>query len=1236
MTLARAASLVFLCSMGVLGDPAGGRAENWALTRPREEPGGGAIGLPQTVDQVVWHLIAHPDAGTGLLGLARLARRTPEATAQVEAQLRAAWAAAPADGRPVRALARVLAASRRDDEALAVLAAAVQQVSRPAPLLLAQARLLQTQGRSAEARVALEAAASARPTVAERRSVLTVLGALQIATADLAAARATYAQLDADPTLLARALGAAGAHAAAAAEWRALVDTAGIERAALRKWLVELGREALAAHDVDGALDAVARARAAGMGAERAALHALELEALQQGGRFAERALLLERDARAGEVGAWRRAAEAWAEQGNARRAVAAYRAFVARVPQDLAARAELAIQLLRVNERAEAERLLRGLVVRAPTEPRYFTELARLLWEGGRRREALVLLDGIERRSPGVAKVHAALRGIYEQWGEQERADRALTKLSALEPHASATVIARAERALALGDRAEAVRALGALRDGRGAAADAALRARAMTDRALIVEALAEAKRASALAPQDATYRRLLAELLERLELFEEAEVALQRLVDDARAAAAQRREAGQRLVGLWRRRGSVRAHEAALRDQLAEDPQHESARWLLAELYARDPARRAEEIRLREAICARQPHDLEARLALQRAYVRDGQIGAALAAGEPLITAGDARSEQVVELLALAEAHAQRAEVGPLIERALARFAAEPSVLRAVAAVLRRRGDDSGVRAALVRVTAAAPADREARLWLARDAWARGAAEEARSQLDALLDAPDERAVADAARLAQELDDAGFTLQLVARSEQGRLSPVLRRVLLARIASALAKNEGAHREAEDGAALAVRARRAVLAGLEGADDERADALAVLEAVALEHATGPLRVLAVRSDRRLAERARALVVYGHQSEDAAADHDRWFEAVDRVLWPQLLWALHRRGELTHELLDAALVDVDERIVVMAVLVADARVPVGLATDPRPAVRAAAMRVLARARPEALERAALEAALDEPAPVGTSAVEALAAQPGLLVRALFASDALVRRRAAQLLAHGRERAHPLPAPAYPFDVREMLEPAALGAGDRAVIPARIDDVAAPLLAATRAWLGEGASEQAPDLGLLVAAQGGLVPAALVEVRACVSRGLAERLAGSVRTRLAALGRADGPHAVRALALLVRGGGASEAVVLSALNEEGARRTAVLDALAELSRVPEALRAPVQQLLAPHYPWPIRRRAARALGTDAPGATLAREPIALVRAAAWAPKPQRAPACASHPAGDPAN
>ncbi|MDB4988592.1 MAG: repeat protein [Myxococcaceae bacterium] len=1032
--------------------------------------------------------------------------------------------------------------------------------------------------------------------------------------------------------LRARLLSELGRHHEAATQLLSLGERA---RAGLRRratYLRDAAHEQLAASEPDAALATIRKASQLGGPAVSLELRTLSQQAQRAGGHLQELSEALAHQ------GSWREAASLREELGDVPGAVSLLRKRLAQAPSDLAARASLSSLFAKTGQLELAKREAAELRRRAPNEPAYLVQWAELERDTGDRAASLRALSAASARQPRAVGLHRALRALYLRWRESALAEHELGVLVALEPLEPEHQLARVDQALAAGERSTALKLLARLsaRGGDRAAREANL-ASLLAERDLLPEAVEHLQRAVELAGSNLSYRRMLANTLERAGRTLDAERAWRDVSARSDQAPRAGEEAREHLVSLWRRAGTERAHLAELEEKLRTGPFEAATAKLLLQLYEREPAPRARRSGLLEQLLARQPNDLEALRLLERAQLERREVTAALSTRTRLLQLASAASRDAAhdseDALELALAHAQEAAVPGLIAHALALAPREAKLQRLAGEIFSRRQQPDLARAAYQRALALDARDFAARYALAQDAWARADNTLAEQLLRSVIDgAEDEALVANAAVMLLQHDSERAEGLLLMALRPGEGGSIKLRVLLQYYARTVLPAAQAVVAETASAADEVRVRqtvaRALAALLQAMASapaiERELALRLLSAAPLPGALPSLLALAERTEAPSLERAMALVGLGRAREPKLAPQlSALYADAGRQLRPFVLWAWSLSApEEVDSALALARVDRDPGVRAMAALLLGqrsdraSREQLGtLVSDRAPGVQVAALAMLAMREPGAHDRelAAVVERVAASSPLRQVALTAASIGALPVLESLFAEDADQRALSASLLTHEPTSPGPLPAPSFPFQPEAYLR--RLAERSRAPEPAALSDaVWGALEGALIARLTPplDAPRALSTLKALSASHGGLLPEALLQSGSCFPSSRSDSLARALRPVLTTLLPIPALRA-RAQDLLIRGGGADAPEIRTALQQAGpVELRALLESLASLPVLPALLRPRLVELLQRSPDWPTRMWAARALRVDP--AQLAQQPIALVRSA----------------------
>ncbi|RMH40579.1 MAG: tetratricopeptide repeat protein [Deltaproteobacteria bacterium] len=350
----------------------------------------------------------------------------------------------------------------------------------------------------------------------------------------------------------------------------------------------------------------------------------------------------------------WDVLARLYEELGDQEKAIAAYRAAVARAPYELDTQRRLIALLENAGREDEAIAQYERVVKVAPGEPRFQLELARRYWRRGKADRAIALLDKLERRFPGDAGVQMALADLYAKWGKDDRALAVYVRLTKIEPDEVEHLVNLGEQYFQRGDKAQAVavwRKIAARRTADGYARLAEVYA----EHDMLADAVKTYDKAIKADPQNPARYRGRARVYERLKQLANAVADWQRaleLTGDKPSDRPARREARERIVALLHAMGG-----RALADKMADwqraftgTPPDIEAGYFLVEAFRkrRTKTDRALARDILERILALAPEDREALQMLGKIYRDDGDYQRAIELLERLAALSPGRERE------------------------------------------------------------------------------------------------------------------------------------------------------------------------------------------------------------------------------------------------------------------------------------------------------------------------------------------------------------------------------------------------------------------------------------------------------------------------------------------------------------------------------------------------------------------------------------------------------------
>jgi tetratricopeptide (TPR) repeat protein len=538
----------------------------------------------------------------------------------------------------------------------------------------AMARIDREAGRLEQARTLFEQTLERTRGGTDRRKLLRALGRIALEQQDYEAARGYYDRISRGAqgsiylkTEYARALSKRDEHERAVQEYRRVLRQLRGDKRVLAPVLRDMGRAQLEAGHTEKAIETLDRALrlSRGRSGVRQEVYDIMVEAYRRADRLDE--LLNKLKRRAGRsFEALQLRGRIHDELGHEDKALQAYRRALKIKPRDIDTRLRV-VQLLsrsgRIDKVIEEYRRLIDLV---PKEPRFVVELAQLLMQVGRREEALRLAERTGRRYPNDASLHRALAELYTRWGEEERATEQVRRLVKIQPKDPSHLISLGTQQLAEGRREQALETWRRILkvDPNKARAYATLGG-VYADHDMLDKAEEAYREATKRKPEKLKYVRGLANVLERPREHEPSSKRRERdreavrwwrkvleLAGDDRAA---RREARQRIVGIWARRRELRRHMAEWRREfLGDPPDVEAGRFLAQALLHQRPRKldRAEEVLQR--VIELEPGDVGSLLALERVRTSQGDLAGSIDVLKKLVEADPKKATTYLQRMA------------------------------------------------------------------------------------------------------------------------------------------------------------------------------------------------------------------------------------------------------------------------------------------------------------------------------------------------------------------------------------------------------------------------------------------------------------------------------------------------------------------------------------------------------------------------------------------------------
>ncbi len=1163
---------------------------------------------------------------------------------------------------PRMMIGHIFKAQNHADEARAAYERASELRPREAAPRIALAQIERAAGASAAARQRYEEALERTRERLAREELLREVAQLALEMDDFEAARGFYEELarggDGSVYLraeYARALSAAREWDRAVKEYERVIRSLRGDNRVLPPVLLELSRAQLERADPEASIETLDRAlRLAG---RQAGIRAEIYDQLLLAHRRTDRLPALAERLR-GEAGRGFESNELLGriedELGNDAEALEAYRRALRSRPRDIDTRVRIIQLLSRSGRLDDVIDEYRALIRQAPREPRFVIELAQLLMQTDHREDALRLLRDTGRRHARDPILHQQLAELYARWGEEALAASEIELLARIDPRDPVHVIALGASQFDRGEREAALATWRrVLEVERGAEGHATL-AQIYGDHDLLPLAIEQWREAVRLEPEEVGHVRGLATALERNRQNDAAEAQWQRVLELAGDDRVARREARERIVGIWSRTRQLPTQIRELERRFASEPPDAEAGRFLAEAHRRrGPQHQAQAERVLERVAEIAPGDVESLLALERIRRHRGDLAGAIDVLRQLRDADPRRAAHYLQQMA---------------EHALALYRDEEAVRYAAEAVERNPDDASGHRrlADLYRARQDMPRaiasyqralELNERLYpvyfeLAELYLARGESARAdRLYRQVLRITPDDDLVSRAARASIQINLGAGTLvelerDLLPLALGHPQRPIFRRMVVELydayagplVLRARRGGEGASEAREELRQIGTRGIKPLLEALADADpSQRRVALDILGDLGNPNAAAPLLAVAENPALDLGSRLQALRAAGAVAD--ASEVGRLValaEGDDHRLSGLAAWSLARLGGREAERALRRLQRSDDTQVV-----GYAAIGLGLhsaagsgrggdtAAELERAVRSATDEDILHASIWALGRAGdarhapalAEVLRTRGGATSRIAAEALGRSGGdeardALIGALFDPDAQLRRAAARALrarsddgadggADDEEEAE-LPAPHAFERVRDYVL-RVVRAEDAALPPVEDLSAWAPALEEAASLALRGAVERAlPALVVRGARAHGLSLGPLtadLDAWPDVPRSAAERaldqlgdgLVDELVEAAAHLAAAVRVAAVRLLARLDHPDAVS-AVAASLSSPPASVQRAALDALSEATRTPSgAVVARLSEIVREHRDWSMRTRAAAALG-----------------------------------------
>jgi cellulose synthase operon protein C len=352
-------------------------------------------------------------------------------------------------------------------------------------------------------------------------------------------------------------------------------------------------------------------------------------------------------------------------ETGDVDKALATYRRALGTSPRNIDVRLKVIHLLQAEGELELATTEYETLIRAAPRNPDYVFELCETLLQRGERQRALTLLTQLEQRAAADEEVLARLAEFYERVEEKQKSIAVLTRLSSIAPSDPTHLVDLGDRYFQQGDKKRAVetwlrikvvvpnhaKALATLGD-------------VYLEHDMLMEGIEALKEASQLDPQNLGYKKAYAAALERTataagatslaaQRYEEARAIWEGLLAGSAGDKNLAREARTHIATLWSLLRQLEQHVAPLEKRLASEPPDLEAGRLLAEVQTRLHRLTDAEATLRRVIKSA-PGDAESYLALERVLVLERNLDGAIQVLEKLADIDPRRAREFYQRMA------------------------------------------------------------------------------------------------------------------------------------------------------------------------------------------------------------------------------------------------------------------------------------------------------------------------------------------------------------------------------------------------------------------------------------------------------------------------------------------------------------------------------------------------------------------------------------------------------
>jgi tetratricopeptide (TPR) repeat protein/HEAT repeat protein len=465
---------------------------------------------------------------------------------------------------------------------------------------------------------------------------------------------------------LGRELESRGEYERAETEFRAVVAAAAGDNRALAPALRDLGRVLARQRKNAEALTTLKKALSAagGEAGVRGEIFGLVAEVYRSENNLGELIRMIEDDhptdfQRLVALGAL------YEETGQVDKALATYRRALAGSARNIDVRVKLIHLLQAQGELEQAIREYDALIRAAPHNPDYVFELCETLIQRGDRKRALALLTQLEQRAAGDEEVLTRLADFYERVEEKQKSINVLTRLSTLSPGDPSHLVDLGDRFFQQGDKKKALETWNRIKVVvQNRAKALATIGEVLLDHDMPAEGVEALREACQLEPQSVPYKKAYAVALERTATsagpsaaaaarLEEARAIWDGLIQANKTDKNLARESRAHIVTLYALLHQLDQQVAPLERRFAARPPDLEAGKLLADVQMRLHKLPEAEQTLRR-VTELAPGEPDSFLALERVLVLEQNLAGAIDVLKKLVDIDPKRAREFYQRMA------------------------------------------------------------------------------------------------------------------------------------------------------------------------------------------------------------------------------------------------------------------------------------------------------------------------------------------------------------------------------------------------------------------------------------------------------------------------------------------------------------------------------------------------------------------------------------------------------